>query len=282
MIYRVIEDMIHTITDKLTAAAVSPQVNALETVLYLYLTVWILFRGYMILAGKSQDPIKDLLFDFAIKAAVITIIFSPTWITLISNAIDGLNSWASGSTSLFGRMDDLLKKTFDVSSIMIDQDRSMVPIAGYFSAMILISGFVVFSFLTIFIIASTTIMLKILIMLTPIMLATTIFKWIKDVFASWIRLIVANTLTVLIVGMFINTLDKSYENVIDQTRAQISDVDLLMKSFEILILTLFLALAILIAKEIAQQLASASIEHLPQSLYGRYGNWKYKNKSRKK
>lgn len=281
MIYGFIEDMVHIITDKLTTAAVSPQVNALETVLYLYLTVWIMFRGYMVLAGKSQDPLRDLLFDFAIKAAIITIIFSPTWITLISDAIDGINSWASGSTSLYARMDELAKKTFELKGIMIDQDRSMVPIAGYLSATMLIVGFVVFSFLAIWIITSTTIMLKILIMLAPIMLATTIFKWIKDVFASWIRLIVANTLTVSIVGMFINALDQNYEKFIDKTKSKISNIDMLATSAEILILGLFLALAVLIAKEIAQQLASASVEHLPQSLYGRYSDWRYRRRGKK-
>ena len=160
MIFKLIEEKINVLVSHLTAAAVQPQVNALQDIIYAYIVAWVMFRGYLILAGKSEDPLKGLIFDAALKMAVVAVVFEPAWIQLISDAIDGMNSWASGSTSLFARMDELLKKTFDVSVRMIDMDRSMVPIEGYTSAIILMAGFVVFSVLTVWIMASTTLMLN--------------------------------------------------------------------------------------------------------------------------
>jgi type IV secretion system protein VirB6 len=288
MIFKLIEDKINVLLSHLTTAAVQPQVNALENIIYAYIVVWVMFRGYLILAGKSEDPLKGLIFDAALKMAVVAVVFNPAWIQMISNAIDGMNSWASGSTSLFTRMDELLKKTFDVSGRMIDMDHSMVPIEGYASAIILMAGFVVFSVLTVWIMASTTLMLKVLIMISPIMIYSSLYSWFKDIFSNWLKLIIANTLTVLIVGVFLNALDGSYREVIDTAKTEVVSSNIFAQSIEIAILTIFLGLAVLMAREIAQQLAGASIEHLPGSAgaqasapFRAYRNWKDRREQRR-
>lgn len=288
MIFKLIEEKINVLVSHLTAVAVQPQVNALEDIIYAYIVAWVMFRGYLILAGKSEDPLKGLIFDAALKMAVVAVVFNPAWISLISDAIDGMNSWASGSTSLFTRMDELLKKTFDVSGRMIDMDHSMVPIEGYASAIILMAGFVVFSVLTVWIMASTTLMLKVLIMISPIMIYSSLYSWFKEIFSNWMKLIIANTLTVLIVGVFLNALDGSYRQVIDTAKAQVSSSNIFAQSIEIAILTIFLGLAVLMAREIAQQLAGASIEHLPGSAgaqasapFRAYRNWKDRREQRR-
>ena len=262
-IFSLIESKINLIIASLNSAAVSPQVSALKTTMIAYLTIWILFRGYMVLAGKSQDPIRDLLYDFGIKAAIIVIVFSPTWISLISNAIDGINSWASGSSSLYGRMDEIMNSLGELIKIVWKKDDSYVPLVGAFTIFIVVAGFVVFSVFAIWVMISTTLTLKILIMLSPIMIAAAYYNWIKDIFTQWLRLIIANTLTVLLVGIFLNAIDGMYKGLIENAKSTMSDSNMVITGLGILIFSLIISLAIYMAKGIAQQLAGASIEHLP-------------------
>jgi len=279
-IFGIIESKVNLIIGHLNAAAVSPQVSALKSAMIAYLTVWILFRGYMVLAGKSQEPMKDLLFDLAIKATIIMVVFSPTWITLISNAIDGMNSWASGSTSLYTRMDDIVNSLGELIKIVWKKDDSYVPLIGATTILMIVSGFVVFSVFAIWIMVSTTLILKILIMLSPIMIASSFYGWIKDIFTQWIRLIIANTLTVLLVGIFLNAIDGMYKGLIDNAKTTMSDSNLIISGLGILIFSLIIALAIYMAKGIAQQLASVSIENLPGQALRDARDWKDRREQR--
>jgi type IV secretion system protein VirB6 len=267
-IFAKIESIIDSLTTQLNAAAVSPQVNALQSILVAYITVWVMARGYMILAGKSQEPFKDMLFDATIKVIVIAVVFSPTWISLISDTIDGLNSWASGSISLYSRMDEVFSSALELSNKLIDQDSGIfdIPVIGVFSAGLVLFGFFIFAIPGVLIIITTTVTLKILIMLAPIMIFTLMFDWFKTIFTKWIELTLSNTLTVLLVGILMNAISGEYKDIVDKTSLHANgNNDLLYLGASVLIVSIIIAWIILMAKGIAQQLTFVSIEKLPGS-----------------
>jgi len=284
-IFTEIEAIVNELTAQLNSAAVSPQLNALQSILLAFITLWVMAKGYMILAGKTDEPIKDLLFGAAIKAIIITVVFSPAWISLVTSSIDGLNEWASGSISLYTRMDELLSSAIKLSNNLIDADDGIldVPIVGTFSAVLVMFGFVVFSVFTILIVIGVTVTLKVLIMLTPIMIYTLLFDWFKQVFSKWLELVINNTLTVLLVGIFLNAFDGKYKSILDSKAAHGGSGDLIYIGTAILIVSLIMTWIVLMARGIAQQLTFVSIEHLPGSSakdmaspYSKYKDWKFR------
>jgi len=264
-IFSKVETIVNDLTAQLTTAAVSPQVKALEAIIITYISLWVLARGYMILAGKTDEPIKGLIFDAAIKISIVTVVFSPHWIGLVSSAIDGLNSWASGSISLYSRLDEILDSALELSNALINEDSGVfsIPVIGAIAAGMVMFGFIIFSVPAILIIITTSVTLKILIMLSPIMIFTLMFSWFKQIFSKWIELVLNNTLTVLLVGILLNALNGKYKSIIDKANAHISNTDLLYAGASVFIVSLIIAWIVLMAKGVAQQLTFVSIEHLP-------------------
>jgi len=254
-IFSKIESIVNNLTAQLTTAAVDPQVQALQSIILAYITAWVTVRGYMILAGKSQDPVKSLLFDAAVKMIVVVVVFSPAWINLVSSTIDGINSWASGSVSLYTRLDEILNSAIDLSNKLINEDSGVfdIPVVGTFAASLVMIGFVIFSVPAILIIITTTITLKIVIMISPIMIFTLMFSWFKQIFSKWIELVLNNTLTVLLVGILLNALNGKYKEIIDKANNSVNSADLLYIGISVFIVSLIIAWIVLMAKGVAQQ-----------------------------
>jgi len=265
LIFSKIESIINTLTAQLTTAAVSPQVDALKTIILIYITLWVFARGYMILAGKSDDPIKGLIFDATIKIIIVSVVFSPIWISLVTSAIDGMSAWASGGTSIYSRLDVLLKTALEVANKLSDMGPSILTfhVIGNFAGWVILIFFGVFSVITLLVIISATITLKILIMLSPIMIFTLMFNWFKQIFSKWLELVLNNTLTILIVGILLNALNGKYKDILDSANSQAGTGDILYICFLISVISVVLAWVVLMAKGIAQQLTFVSIEHLP-------------------
>jgi type IV secretion system protein VirB6 len=258
------------ITSDIASADISTQVSQINNLVLAWFTLYVLAKGYMILAGKSDDPVKDLLFRLSVYGIIVAFATNAGgWLDLASEAINGLNEWASGGSSLYTQLD----KAFDDAvqlGIMIEEqeDEALeINIAGFFANVIVLIGFGIFAIPAIGIIITTSFILKILILISPIMIFALLFDWVKGIFQKWIELILSNTLTVLLVGISFNVLTTKYENYISaiKTQAEAVGENGLALSVEIFFVSIVLLLLILMAKGIAQQLTYVSIETLPGS-----------------
>ncbi len=265
LIFSKIESIVNELTASLSTAAVQPQVNALQNIIYAYILAWVTVRGYLIIAGKTEDPLKGLIFDAATKMIVVAVVFSPTWISLVTNAIDGLNSWASGSISIYTRLDEVSKTVMDLYNKLDTMGPSIWgfhPI-GFSAGVIILIVFAIFAIITTIVIIYATVTLKILVMLTPIMIFTLAFGWLKQLFSKWLELIISNTITILILGILMNALSDKYKNIIEHANNNAGSTDILYTTLSVSAVSIILAWVVLMAKGVAQQLTFVSIEHLP-------------------
>lgn len=268
-IFQLIGSYIDELTKELDSAISGSMINEIKTVIIAYILMTVIIKGYLILAGKSQEPIKEIIFDGAIKAIIVTVITSPSWLNLVSNAINGLSQWAAGNIDIYKKMDAL---AYEALQLFNDLDNSGPVIShtdlhffGWIAGSITLLFFGIFA--TIFIIAFiySNVTLKIIIMLSPIMIGTLAFGWIKQVFSRWIELIISNTILVLLLGIILKLFYSKYYNIVHNARGHIPDSDIFYITLKIAIMSIILSWIVIMAKGIAQQLSSASIEHLPQS-----------------
>ncbi len=269
-VFTYIGELTDNITNDISNADISTQVSQINNIILVWFTLYIIAKGYMVLAGKSDEPIKDLLFRLATFGIIVAFATNASgWLDLSINAINGLNNWASGGSSLYAQLDKAFEDAVELGIMIEEQEDEAfeVNVAGFFANVIVLIGFGIFAIPAIGIIITTSFILKILILIAPIMLFALLFDWVKGIFQKWIELILSNALTVLLVGISFNVLTTKYENYISAIKGQAEAIgeNGLSLSVEIFFVSIILMLLILMAKGIAQQLTYVSIESLPGS-----------------
>lgn len=263
--------IIETIANAISATDISTQVSQINALILAWFTLYVIAKGYMVLAGKSDDPVKDLLFRLSLYAIIVAFATNAGgWLTLVNNAINGLNEWAGFGGSLFSKLDIVFGKAIEVGVMLEEQEKetlSVVNMAGILANAVVLIGFIFFAVPAVGIIITTTFILKILILIAPIMIFTLLFDWVKGIFQKWIELIISNTLTVFLVGISFAGLINVYNGQMTSASGQAKAIgeNGLALSFEIFILSLVFMILIIMARGIAQQLTYVSIESLPGS-----------------
>jgi len=241
------------------------QIAALKTILLIYLTVWLMIKAYTIMAGKSSEPIKNLIWNFTFKAAVIYIVFDASWISAISDAINGFSEWAGGGENLYKELDKIYIKALNLGNTLVKQDDSYFHLEGTIAYILVLTGYGILSLPAVMIIIFNSFILKLLIVISPLMIFSLTFETYKDIFFNWLRLLIANILTILFVGLTFKVIVTQYDINITAFDKIAGDADFMGTGFRVLMASIVLAGLVLMARGIAQALAGASIEALPSS-----------------
>ena len=252
-----------TILEVITQDAVANQIHQASLLVGIVITIYVLFHGYLILAGKTQDPIKELIWKMVGWFLIISFAYkSPDLVTSVSNAINGIHTWASDSDlGLWGKLQDVFDNATLVASIMEKQDGTF-ELTGFFSGVVVLFGFSIFALSSIVIIVMTSFFLKVLIMIAPIAILSKLFGWTKGVFEGWLELIISNALTVMLVSVFFNIVNVQYEKIIEKAIGKAEKTQVLGLSFEIFYASILATVLILMAVKISDKLSRFSLEQI--------------------
>jgi type IV secretion system protein VirB6 len=267
MIFAYIETLADKITASITEEAVKPQVDQLGLILVVWFTLYVMAKGYMVLAGKSDEPVKDLLFRLSMYAIIVTFATNAGgWLTLVTDSINGLHLWASGDVSLYERLDKMLTQVLKMGAIMEDTDGTF-EFTGFFCQVAVLISFTLVAIPAIGIIIVADFTLKILIMISPLMIFALLFGWFKGIFGKWVQLVLNNTLTVLFVGVFFNILSNEYKTIIDKSlvHSESGSIGIVPITTDLFFTSLIILILVLLARALAKELTYVSIESLPGS-----------------
>jgi type IV secretion system protein VirB6 len=226
-----------------------------------------MYKGFQTLLGKSKDPIRELIWDLFMKVIAITFALNVDgWLTLVTEAMNGLHSWAGGGVSLFSELDALFEATVKLENALSDKGNM---VSAFFYGVIVYAGFIVGSLPALFLIITTTFTLKILILVAPFMFFALMYGWTKNMFTQWLNLIIANTLTVLVVSLILkSTVDMFIKYQLFLVK-EVANIDPFLTSIQVLIYGLLLVLFINISKVLAERLAQVSMESAMSSSFGK-------------
>lgn len=252
-------------------AGSSDMVNQLAVLITVWITIIIMIKGYMTLAGKSQDPIRELVWDIAIKVMIMVFVLNiGGYLTLVTDAMDELHSWAGGGENLYAKLDDLLAKTKVLAESLYSADTSMVPLSGAIAKVLIYLGFGVGAMPAMFIVIITEFVLKLVIMLAPFMFFALMFGWLKNMFTQWLSIFFANLLTVLIVTLLFNGILEQFSSFIKISQNQLnSGLDLIYIGFQVLVVGMVMYALISMAKDLAEKIATVGLEGVMQSEFGK-------------
>lgn len=162
------------------------------------ISLYVIVYGYMVLAGKIQTPIPDLLWNLG-RFAIVLIFMTNAggYLTLANGAIEGLKDFFAGGENSFALLDNkvnglanLAGEIWNKASGLKDTIYSVFRLVGLLP---LILGFTAIGALLIF----TEITLKLLISTAPIFIFALMWGFLRDSFNNWLSAIIGNCLIIL-------------------------------------------------------------------------------------
>ncbi|EAI1823806.1 type IV secretion system protein, partial [Campylobacter coli] len=201
-LFQFLGESIQQIIDAIRQVGTSDKVAELSVLLSIIITLVIMYKGYEVLMGTSQSPIRELTWDIAGKLLAITFALNiGGWLTLVINAMDGIYEWAGGGTQMYKTLDEMFVNTINLTDIIWTKTSGFADSLMAIAAMLLCYvGFAIAVVPTLAIFVITTFTQTLLVITAPIVFWLLIFKSTKNVFTQWIGLLLSNTLVILLVG----------------------------------------------------------------------------------
>ncbi|EAH9792161.1 type IV secretion system protein [Campylobacter coli] len=262
-LFQTLGKSIQQIVDAIRQVGTSDKVAELSVLLSIIITLVIMYKGYEVLMGTSQSPIRELTWDIAGKLLAITFALNiGGWLTLVINAMDGIYEWAGGGTQMYKTLDEMFVNTINLTDIIWTKTSGFADSLMAIAAMLLCYvGFAIAVVPTLAIFVITTFTQTLLVITAPIVFWLLIFKSTKNVFTQWIGLLLSNTLVILLVGLFLSVFMEQISNWIQYfIKETQTGGEVLKTSIFFVIASLVLVIMIISAKLYAEKVANVSME----------------------
>lgn len=263
MIFQYIGNWITELFDFLKSSSNTEVVQALSTIVGVTITIQIMIKAYQVMAGKSQSPTQELIWDITIKILIISIALNLSgFLDAIKSAMEELHNLMSGDKNLYSVLDEKLTATMKLADIVYDEGNTL---SGPFYAIIIFISFLLGIVPSFLIVVTTDITLRLLILIAPIVIFFRAYSWGKQMFDQWLSTFFTNLLTVFIVGTMLNLFVDKYGSFIEAQTEGIKNVSLLMITGQTIIMSLLLFFIMKLAVKMAEKIGSVSIESAPKS-----------------
>ncbi|EIO3772330.1 type IV secretion system protein [Campylobacter upsaliensis] len=254
---------IEQIINAIRQTGTSDKIAELMVLFSIIITLVIMYKGYEVLMGKSQSPIRELTWDIAGKLLAITFALNlGGWLDLVIGAMDGIYEWAGGGAQMYQNLDEMFANTAKLANTIWDKSSGVGGAILAIVAMLLCYiGFCIAVIPTLSILIVTTFTQTLLVISAPIVFWLLVFKATRNVFTQWIGLLLSNTLVLLLVGLFLKTFMNQMSSWINYfSQATYAGDDVLGTSIFYVIASLILVIMIFSAKIFAEKVANVSME----------------------
>ena len=263
MIFQYIGNWITELFDFLKSSSNTEVVQALSTLVGLTITIQIMIKAYQVMAGKSQSPTQELIWDITIKILIISVALNLSgFLDAIKSAMEELHNLMSGDKNLYSVLDEKLTATIKLANVVYEEGNIF---SGPFYAIIIFISFLLGIVPSFLIVVTTDITLRLLMLIAPIVIFFRAYSWGKQMFDQWLSTFFTNLLTVFIVGTMLNLFVDKYGSFIEAQTEGIKNVSLLMITGQTLIMSLLLFFIMKLAVTMAEKIGSVSIESAPKS-----------------
>ncbi|EKT0418647.1 type IV secretion system protein [Campylobacter jejuni] len=262
-LFQTLGDSIQQIIDAIRQVGTSDKVAELSVLFSIIVTLVIMYKGYEVLMGKSQNPIRELTFDIVGKLVAITFALNlGGWLDLIISAMDGIYEWAGGGTQMYKNLDELFISTTQLTNAIWAKTSGIGnSILAVFAMLLCYIGFGIATIPTLAIIVVSTFTQTLLVISAPIIFWLLIFKATRNVFTQYISLLLSNTLIILLVGLFLKTFMDQISTWINYlSKASQTGDEVLGTSIFFVIAAFILVIMIISAKSFAEKVANVTMD----------------------
>jgi len=251
---------------------------------------YIMYVGYMMMAGKNNTPIPDIMTKFFMFFLISLFAFNiDAWFDTVVKIVNGLSDWAEtagaqvvdgGTLSIHQRLEDGWKILIELQNKLtanVGWTEIFAAIGIHLAMFIVYGSYFILGIYIAVLLMLNAIILKTLLFIFPIAVVTLYFQWTKGVFERWIEMAISNIFTILLISVFFNGIWDYYEKILEALvlgevvrhgATMIPVVDMVVPvamAFGLAALAAVAFALIRLATMIAEKLTRVSIDRLPGS-----------------
>jgi len=243
-------------------------IQTLTQLFGLTVTLWIIIEAYKVMAGKSDRPTQDLVWKITSALLFISVATNQNqFLDALKSAFEELHYMMSGDVNLYAKLDKLFVECTKLSN-QIDKSTPFGFEGGLVSLLctfMIYLGFLLGATPTFLAIAFSELTLKLLLLILPITIFALAFGFSKQLFTQWLNMFISNALTILLVGLIMNTVVDTYVNFQTVLIGKVALFEPMSIALQSLFMGIIMLSLVKIAHSIAEKLGTVSIDSLSQS-----------------
>lgn len=231
------------------------------------ITLYVMWKGYQTLAGKSQAPLSDLTWDLAKFGIIITFVTNAGgYLTAATDALQGMKDGFSGGVNVWQTLDNLWLSTQNLADKIYQKDTDTIPLAGFVGMCFVWAGSIILMAVgtVIYLVADVT--MSLLIITAPIFIFCLMFGFLRSMFNNWLQLMFSSILTVLFASLVIRIGMDYQGDILRQVLNAPADSNIVTSGAMGFMAGLLAGLLVFISSKIATSLAGAGVDGAVQGM----------------
>lgn len=224
-IFQIMDVMFENATNTFVVTKAASLIAAIKPLAVTATGLFLTLYGYMVMAGRVQEPFKDFLLK-SIKIILIATfaLNAPFYISSVVDTLngleDGLVSALGGNTNIFAQLDSTLNKGFDLMDQALDQSDNAdwadfgSIIAWHLIAFIVIGSTLVLVLVGGMVILVASALLKVLFAIGPLFIMCLMWPATAKFFDSWFSQVITFTLKIVFVALVLTLANEMFSRVI--------------------------------------------------------------------
>lgn len=168
-------------------------------------SLYVVWMGYYIMAGKTQTPVKDLVWRCVAMLMIMTFVdYSTGYLNMVEAAVDGLKDGLSGEDNVWRNLDKVWAGTQALGDAVKALDPSTyVPLEGGVAQLLVWLGAIVLMTVGSIVFLAAEISLKLLLLTAPLFIFCLMWGFLRTMFNNWLQAIFSSLLTVMLASLVI-------------------------------------------------------------------------------
>ena len=266
-IFSEIQSGVDEILKIFTDATLNEKFTWIQGSLAAILTVVIMYKGFQTLAGRTQSPIKELVWDISKKLLIMMFVLNINgWFTQSKELCDAFYNWASGKQNFYGQLDTITDKYVEAMnsfyhSISVGLFKSTNIVGPVWCMICLTIGFIFITLAFAFTLITAQLTNTLLIFVLPIALFGLMWERTKQIFGQWLNMFISNLIVLILYSALADMVIRVFQTTFTLGVTNIPNgYPFFSKGISILLTSIMLVVAIKMVVQIAQGLASVSLD----------------------
>lgn len=241
--------------------------NDVMTLSVAAITLYVMFKGYQTLAGKSQAPLSDLTWDLAKFGIIITFVTNAGgYLTAATDALQGMKDGFSGSDSVWQTLDKIWLSTQNLADKLYQRDTDTIPLAGFVAMMFGWVGGIILVAIASIVFISADVTMVLLTITAPIFIFCLMFGFLRSMFNNWLQLMFSSILTVLFASLVIRFVIDFQGEMVNQMIEGAVESNIVTTGAQAFMTGILAGLLVFISSKIATSLAGAGVDGAVQGM----------------
>lgn len=231
------------------------------------LAVVIMYKGFQTLAGRTQSPIKELVWDVAKKLLIMMFLLNINgYFTISKELCDAFYTWASGAQNFYGQLDIITDKYIEATNtfhkaINVGVFSPTIVIGPIWCMICLLIGYIFIALAFAFTLITAQLTNTLLIFVLPIAIFALMWDFTKQIFAQWLNMFISNLIVLILYSALSQIVIRVFEKTFTLEVKTIEEsYPYYSKGISILLTSILLVVAIKMVVQIAQGLAGVSLD----------------------